>query len=112
MLGGPNVPGIGFGMGLERVQMALDEEGIAPPDGPRLDCFVVALGEAARVRAGEVLRALRQAGINCMTEFEPKPLGAQMRGADRHGARYAVVRVTGTCRLRPADKVNPNLATG
>src|SRR5436190_7369673 len=61
-LGGPHVPGVGFGMGLERVKLALEDEGVAPPEEPPLQAFVVAVGEAGRARAAEVLRALREAG--------------------------------------------------
>jgi histidyl-tRNA synthetase len=90
-LGGPHVPGVGYGMGLERVAQAVDEEGLEAPLPPTLDCFVVSVGEEARGRAREVARTLRDAGIRTQAAFEPRSLGAQMRMADRAGARFAAV---------------------
>jgi histidyl-tRNA synthetase len=90
-LGGPSVPGVGYGLGLERVMLALEDEGIAPPQEPGLDAFVVGVGEAGRVRAGEVLRSLREAGIRTASVFGERPLGAQLRMADRMGARFAAI---------------------
>src|SRR5205823_6911823 len=51
-MGGPSVPGVGFGMGLERVLLALEDEGVGSPAEPPLDCFVVAVGEKGRRAAG------------------------------------------------------------
>ena len=53
VLGGPHVPGVGFGMGLDRVLMAIEEEGLAPPEEPGLTVFVVGVGDAGRARALE-----------------------------------------------------------
>src|SRR5438876_3106818 len=104
-LGGPHVPGVGFGMGLERVKLALEDEGVAPPEEPPLEAFVVSVGEAGRARAVEVLRALREAGASAASGFDDRPLGAQMKAADRAGARFAVIvgereAVAGTVTLR------------
>ena len=62
-LGGPRVPGVGFGMGLERVLLALvADEGLAPPMSRPLDAYVVAIGEAARAAARPLVAELRAAG--------------------------------------------------
>jgi histidyl-tRNA synthetase len=90
-LGGPHVPGVGFGMGLERVKLALEDEGVAQPEEPPLQAFVVSVGAAGRARAAEVLRALREAGASAASGFDDRPLGAQMKAADRAGARFAVI---------------------
>lgn len=92
-LGGPSVPGIGFGMGLERVLLALEEEDVTVPRGARLDCFVItaAVDEAARTRALEVATELRTAGLNTDAPFGEGRLKHQFRTADRLGARFAVV---------------------
>jgi histidyl-tRNA synthetase len=89
-LGGPPVPGIGFGMGLERVMLALDEEGVVLP-GERLDCFVIALGDDAWARSTDLVRALRDDGLATDRAFEPASLKHQLRTADRLGARFALV---------------------
>jgi histidyl-tRNA synthetase len=91
VLGGPHVPGVGFGMGLERVLLALQEEGIAAPEEPPLVVFAVGVGDAGRARARELVRDLRVAGVPADTSFEDRPLKAQLKMADRTGATYAAI---------------------
>jgi histidyl-tRNA synthetase len=90
-LGGPRVPGVGFGMGLERVLLALADEKIPPPEEEPLMCFVVAVGSEAEARASDVASGLRNAGLSTARSFEERPLKAQLRMADRAGARFAVI---------------------
>ena len=75
----------------ERVRLALEDEGVAPPEEPPLEAFVVSVGEVGRARVVEVLRALREAGASAAGGFDDRPLGAQMKAADRAGARFAVI---------------------
>jgi histidyl-tRNA synthetase len=89
-LGGPHVPGIGFGMGLERVLLALKDEDIPPPGDAGLDAFVIGFGEGGRTQAREALRAIRERGLSA-DMFDERPLGGQLRIADRVGARFAVI---------------------
>ncbi len=90
-LGGPHVPGVGYGMGLERVLLAIKDEGLAPPEEPPLRAYVVALGEAGRDAAAALLRDLRAAGVSADAPFEERPLKAQLRMADRAGAEFAAI---------------------
>jgi histidyl-tRNA synthetase len=90
-LGGPPVPGVGFGMGLERVLLALEDEGVKPPEEDSLDCFVVSVGETAAGRAHHVAEALRRSGVSAALSFEDRPLKAQLKMADRSGARFALI---------------------
>ncbi len=104
-LGGPRTPGIGFGMGLERVLLALAEEGIEAPAERPLDCFVVAVGPREQQGASALVAALRSAGVAADGAFEDRPLKAQLKLADRSAARYAVIlgereRDEGTVTLR------------
>jgi histidyl-tRNA synthetase len=89
-LGGPATPGVGFAMGVDRVLLAIQAEGLplAPPRTVR--CFVVAIGAAAEAGAG-LVRELRAAGIPAEGALEERPLGAQLRLADRAGAIYAAI---------------------
>jgi histidyl-tRNA synthetase len=89
-LGGPHVPGVGFGMGLERVLLALDDEDVPRPGDAGLDAFVIGFGDGGRARAREAIRALRERGLRS-DMFQPRPLGAQLRIAARLGARFAVI---------------------
>ena len=91
VLGGPRVPGVGFGMGLERVLLALEQEGLAPPEEPGLVAFVVGVGDAGRARARDLVRELRAAGVAADVSFEDRPLKAQLKMADRSGAAYAAI---------------------
>ncbi len=90
-LGGPHVPGVGFGMGLERVLLAVEDEGLELPDEPGLQAFVVGLGEAGRVKASALLRELRAAGVRADSAYEERPLKAQLRMADRAGASFLAI---------------------
>ena len=104
MLGGPPTPGIGFGVGIERVLIACDGEGVLAPDPPALDAYVVdvAGGESAR----DLTAALRRAGLRADRAFDGRSMKAQMKMADRSGARLALIvgpgeRVEGTVTVRP-----------
>ena len=90
-LGGPRVPGVGFGMGLERVLIALDDEGIEPPAEPPLTAFVVALGAGAHETGRTLVRELRAAGVPADISYEDRPLKAQLKMADRADATYAAI---------------------
>jgi histidyl-tRNA synthetase len=91
VLGGPHVPGVGFGMGLERVLIAIEQEGLQAPEEPGLAAFVVGVGVAGRARALDLVRELRAAGVSSDTAFEDRPLKAQLKMADRAGATYAAI---------------------
>ncbi|MGI5202107.1 histidine--tRNA ligase [Spirillospora sp. CA-108201] len=95
-IGGPALPGIGFGLGLDRTVLALEAES---PDGegpafaarPRCEAFGVALGDAAERRMFALVAELRRAGIAADMAFGGKRLKGAMKDADRSGARYAVI---------------------
>jgi len=90
VLGGPPTPGVGFGLGLDRTLIAVREEGVDLGITSGVTCFVVGIGKG-RVKAPEVLRQLRAAGVPADAPFEDRPLKAQLRMADRTQARYAVL---------------------
>lgn len=88
-LGGPPTPGIGFGAGIERLLIACDAENVFPIPEGRVEVFVVDVtgGSAAR----DLTEELRAAGIACDRAFDQKAMRAQMKGADRSGASFAVI---------------------
>ncbi len=90
-LGGPRVPGVGFGMGLERVLLALADEGVAPPAEPSLAVFVVALGDEARATGSTLVSDLRRAGVSADAAYEDRPMKAQLKMADKGDARFAAI---------------------
>ena len=86
-LGGPDRAGIGFAAGMERLVLAMPEGPGAPPP----DAFVVALGEAARPAAHVLARDLRRAGVATLVDYGARSLRAQMKRADRSGARRVLL---------------------
>jgi histidyl-tRNA synthetase len=104
MLGGPPTPGIGFGIGVERLLLACDAEGVFPVDPAPLDAFVVdeTGGEVAR----DITATLRRSGLRVDRAFDDRSMKSQMKTADRSGARVAVIvkpdeLASGAVSLRP-----------
>jgi histidyl-tRNA synthetase len=90
-LGGPPTPALGVGIGVERTLLVLQALNVPLPEPPPMDAFVVAFGEAARPVALQLAQQLRTAGIACDLDLEGRSPKAQMRLANRSGARYAVL---------------------
>ena len=86
-LGGPDLSGIGFALGLERLVMLLP----AAEGESRCDVFLAVLAEGALDRALLALRALREAGARVLSDHEPRGLKAQMKKADKLGARFVAI---------------------
>src|SRR5690625_2747520 len=90
-LGGPNLPGIGFGMVLERLLLALDVENIELPIEETLDCYVVSLGERAKPYAVQLAYDLRKNNIQVDQDYLNRGMRAQFRAADRLNAKYVII---------------------
>lgn len=90
-IGGPALPGIGFGLGLDRIVLAAEAEGTVVADPTRVDVFVVPLGETARRRTVTLLADLRRDGVAADTAYAGQGLKGAMRAADRSGARHAII---------------------
>lgn len=94
-IGGPSIPAVGFGMGIERVLMLLDQ--LAPEDlrlkvlSNAPDVFVAALGKAQAAPAFELTLALRQAGMKADMDHAARSLKAQFKYADKLGAAYVAI---------------------
>ncbi len=104
MLGGPPTPGIGFGLGVERILIACDAEGVFATEPPPLHAYVIDLtgGESAVLLTNE----LRQAGLRVDRGFDDRSMKSQIKSADRSGALVALVigdreLEEGTVSLRP-----------
>ena len=89
-LGGPSLGAVGWAMGVERILMTLKagEEAVEPVP---LDLYIVTMGDAARAAAFGHLNALRRAGLAADTDYEGRGLKAQMRSANKLGARFVTV---------------------
>ena len=88
-LGGPPTPGVGFALGVDRILLACDDEAVFAPPDETVDVFVVDTtgGREALVITSE----LRAAGMSADRAFENRSMKAQMKGANRSGAPFAVI---------------------
>jgi histidyl-tRNA synthetase len=90
-LGGRATPGVGFAMGLDRVLLAMEGEGMPLPPPRTPQCFVVTIGDEAQAEGGRLVSSLRDAGVPAIRAFEERPLKAQLKQADRAGAAFAAI---------------------
>ncbi|MEH3134793.1 MAG: histidine--tRNA ligase [Mycolicibacterium neoaurum] len=90
-LGGQDLSGIGFGLGVDRTLLALRAEGRTVGATNRVDVFGVPLGEAAKLELARLAAALRANGVRVDLAYGDRSLKASMKGADRSGARLALV---------------------
>ena len=90
-LGGQELSGIGFGLGVDRALLALETEGKTFGDERRVDVYGVALGEDASRAMAVLVGKLRNAGISSDMSYGGRGLKGAMKGADRAGARFALV---------------------
>jgi histidyl-tRNA synthetase len=90
-LGGRDLSGIGFGLGVDRTLLALRAEGKTVADTARVDVFAVPLGADAKVRLAVLAAQLRAAGVRVDLAYGDRGLKGAMRAADRSGASIAMV---------------------
>lgn len=95
-IGGPPTPGVGFGAGIERLLIAMEDEGVATAQAPVVDVFVACEPDAPRELVAPLLRDLRNLGIAADTDYAGRSLKGQLTQAGRSGARTTVI-------LRAAD---------
>ena len=90
-LDGPALPGIGFGMGLTRVILAMKESGVADIEPERPLLYIAPLGEGAVSRALTIVSRLRDNGVYAECDICARSLKAQMKYADKIGAKYTLI---------------------
>lgn len=88
--GGPETPGVGFGMGLERLLLVLDKQGVELPIETALDVYVAVLGTGANGRALELVQALRAQGFATERDYLDRKLKAQFKSADIFKAKTLI----------------------
>ena len=104
-LGGADVSGIGFGLGVDRVLMACKAEKTLPLDINPLELFIAPITDEAKSFGFKLLSQLRDAGIKCDMAYGDRGLKGAMKAADKSGATYALVIgddeiASGTCELK------------
>ncbi|MGE7918407.1 histidine--tRNA ligase [Viridibacillus sp. NPDC093762] len=90
-IGGPESPGIGFAMSIERLLLALEAEGRSLDTDNALDMYIVAMDEQAKLKAVELASSFRAKGISTELDYASRKVKAQMKSADRLGAKWVIV---------------------
>lgn len=89
-LGGVETPAFGFAMGIERILLTLESEGITLPALNDLDAYVVGLGEATNLESLKLLQAIRNFGFSADRDFMNRKAKAQFKSADKEGAKLVL----------------------
>ena len=89
-LGGPDTPGVGFGIGLERLMLLLNEEGLLKKADPDLDVYVVGIGEATNVASFKLVEAARDAGFVAERDYLNRKPKAQFKTAAKENAKVVL----------------------
>lgn len=89
-LGGPEMPGVGFGMGVERLVLLMQAEQVAVPNNHPLDVYVVGIGEQTSIETLKLVQAIRAAGLTADRDYLGRKPKAQFKTANRLTARYTL----------------------
>lgn len=90
-LGGQHTPSLGFAMGIERLMLLMEAQGCEFPEAEKPDLFIVALGEKATLKAVEIAKDMREEGFSALLDLNQRSVRAQMKYADKLGAKFNVV---------------------
>lgn len=90
-LGGQHTASLGFAMGLERLMLLMEAQDCEFPQAEKPDLFIVALGEKATLKALEIAKDMREEGFSALLDLNQRSVRAQMKYADKLGAKFNVV---------------------
>ena len=90
-MGGPDLPAIGFGIGMERVRMIMEKRGINFDPPQNIEIFVASVGENAQRYAVKMCEIMRRSGVSCECDISGKNLKSQMKYANIINATFSVV---------------------
>ena len=90
-IGGQSLPGIGFGLGIDRALLAAEAENVVPTAEFASDLYLIPLGAAAKSTALIISESLRDSNISCEIAFGDRSLKGAMKAADKSRARYVIV---------------------
>jgi histidyl-tRNA synthetase len=104
-LGGADVSGIGFGLGVDRILMACQAENSLPAVINQIQLFIAPITDAGKAAGFKLLAELREAGITCDMAYGDRALKGAMKAADKSGAKFGLVIgddeiTTGNCQLK------------
>lgn len=90
-IGGPDIPGVGFGLGIERLLLVMEANGVEIPEPGGAEAFIAFMGERGKNYALKLMRELRESGLKTEMDVLARNLKGQLKYADRIGAKYTVV---------------------
>lgn len=90
-LGGKHLPSLGFAMGIERLLMLMDKQGIEIPKPSSCDLYVATMGDKAKEKAFSLIKSVRDCGLIAETDVVGRGLRPQMKYADKIGAKFSLV---------------------
>lgn len=109
-VGGKPTPALGFGLGLDRILMAMNEMGADFGNGSKCEVYIASLGEAAQMKAFQLTEKMHSCGIAADRDLCARGLKAQMKYADKIGAQYSIV--LGDDEIANGKAVLKNMKTG
>ena len=109
-LGGKHLPSLGFAMGIERLLMLMDKQGIEIPKPSTCDLYVAVMGASASLKSFEIIKAVRSCGLIAETDIVGRGLRAQMKYADKIGAKFSMV--LGDNEIEQGKAVIKNMSSG
>lgn len=108
--GGPSMPGIGFGMGIERLILTLESQGIDIQLSNPFDVFIATIGADAEREAFKILYKLRKSGISADMDYLGRSIKSQMKYSNKYNAKYTLI--LGEDELKQGLITVKNMATG
>jgi histidyl-tRNA synthetase len=109
-MGGPPTPGLGFGMGLDRILLVMEQVGAAFPEEKPCDLYIGSIGETESIRALTLTCALRGEGFHVECDTMGRSVKAQMKYADKIGAVFSCI--IGSNELEAGTAKVKNMADG
>ncbi len=109
-IGGRELPGIGFAIGLERLLLTLEKKDVELPINKGIDLYITTIGDQAKEKGFQFLSALRKSGLKVEIDYMGRSVGSQMKAADRMDANYTII--IGGDELKSGQATVRNMKTG
>ena len=107
---GPHTPALGFGLGLERLQLLMETQHLPFPEPERCNLYIASMGDRALQSAAQIVSALRQEGVCAEFDVVGRSVKAQMKYANKIGAKFTMV--LGDSELDSGKAILKNMETG
>ena len=109
-IGNVHLPALGFAMGLERILIVMEQQGTPFPEVKPLDLYIAPMGDDAAAYAVNLCNTVRKEGFSAITDYNSRGLKAQMKYANKIGAKFTLV--LGDNELQSKSAQLKNMQTG